>query len=70
MIGRKEFEVRNEALWFGQATIQAEGAHLQHANPTNTRSNVFVGVTPCLKGGRIQVRVFCFVVVKKSVQIL
>src|SRR5882762_6263849 len=58
MVGRKEAGVRNEALRLGPVAIQAEAPNLQHANPPNSRSNVFVGVTPRLKRGSIQVRVF------------
>ena len=68
MIWRKRTGVRNEALRFGPAAIQAEGANLQHANPPNPRSNVFVGVTPCLKRGSIQVRIFCALVAEESIQ--
>ena len=68
MIGRKETGVRNEALWFGPVAIQAEAPDLQHANPPNPRSNVFVGVTPRMKRGRIQVRVLCALVAEEPIQ--
>src|SRR5437773_7425290 len=68
MVGRKETGVRNEALRLGPVAIQAEAPNLQHANPPNSRSNVFVGVTPCLKRGSIQVRVLCALVAEKLIQ--
>jgi hypothetical protein len=68
MVGRKETGVRNEALRFGPAAIQAEAPNLQHANSSNPRSNVFVSVTPRLKRGSIQVRVLCTLVAEEPIQ--
>jgi len=68
MIWRKGTGVRNEAMRFGPAAIQTEAPNLQHANPPNPRSNVFVGVTPRLKRGSIQVRVLCALVAEEPIQ--
>src|SRR5271169_2651073 len=68
MVGRKETGVRNEALRFGPAAIQAEAPNLQHAHSSNPRSNVFVSVTPRLKRGGIQVRVLCALVAEEPIQ--